>query len=178
MSGTGGVDLVIFADNHQFCVSDVRGHSAWIRRGRPADPEQAFGWTEEAVQCHRIAVEPHLIAVGTARADWVDVTIREHGPGPTAAPSDAVHVVEADLNAPSGELSVFGPAAGRGAEHRLTVAGGGYRVRVSYVPADPPKSGFDEDEPGDHFRYVVDLWPSAAPAGLVVLRQGPVPWAG
>lgn len=181
MSGAGGKvhGLMVFADHHQFCVCDARSHSAWVRGGRQAGPaQQASGWTEEAVQYHRIGLEPHLIAVGTARADWVELTIREHEGAPVAGLEAAVHVVEADLDAPTGELSVFGPVDDRGVEHRFTMAGGRYRVRVSYVAADPPKTGFDEDELGDHFCYVVDLWPSASPADLVVLLQGPVPWAG
>jgi hypothetical protein len=55
---------------------------------------------------------------------------------------------------------------------------GSYRVRVSYLPSGPPPSGSDQLEPGDHFLYQIDLWPTSRAAPLAVLKQGPRLWAG
>jgi hypothetical protein len=68
--------------------------------------------------------------------------------------------------------------AGHGPEHRVHIPVGRCRVRVSYVPSDPPGADMNPDEPGDYFRYCVEMWPATEPAGLVVVRQGPSPWAG
>lgn len=158
-------DLLVFAEHHQFCVSDA---VPMRDRRRPGPEQRASGWTAQAVQSHRIVAEPYLIAVGTAWADWVEVTLREHEHAPAAGLENAVHVVEADLDVPAGVVSVFGLADAGEPSHRFTMASGSYRVRVSYVAADPPPTAFDEDEPGDHFRYVVDLWPWSGSFALAV----------
>ncbi|MDH6228929.1 hypothetical protein M2169_005899 [Streptomyces sp. MJP52] len=59
----------------------------------------------------------------------------------------------------------------------MTVPAGLLRARVSYVPSDPPAVDTDGG-PGDHFLYRIDLWPADQARGLVVLSQGPNPWAG
>jgi hypothetical protein len=179
MSNTGGksIDLVVWADHGQFYLQDALAHDEWARNGGATDPDLApAGWTHEAVQYHRIGLEPHSIAVGTAGSDSVDVKIREHRTAPAVDAHTAEHVVEADLDVPGGEVSVYGPADDPGTERRFSVAAGRYRARISYIPTTP--TVFNEHESGDHFCYLVDLWPSAAPADLVVLKQGPVPWAG
>jgi hypothetical protein len=51
------------------------------------------------------------------------------------------------------------------------------RARVSYVPTDPPAVDTNGG-PGDHFLYRIDLWPANQARGLIVLKQGPTPWAG
>ncbi len=43
------------------------------------DPDLApAGWTSEAVHVHRICVEPHSIAVETARDDMVEMRLCFH----------------------------------------------------------------------------------------------------
>ncbi|MFG1925141.1 hypothetical protein [Cryptosporangium sp. NPDC048952] len=39
-----------------------------------------------------------------------------------------------------------------------------------YRIGPPPRA--DPDAPGEHFEYVLDLWPSTEPAPLNVLKQG------
>lgn len=66
-AGSKTHELVVLADHHQFCLHDAPAYREWARGGRatvPASP--AYGWTAEAVQYHRIGLEPHLIAVGKA----------------------------------------------------------------------------------------------------------------
>jgi hypothetical protein len=82
-----------------------------------ADPEHvAAGWTEEASQIHRIGLEPHSIAVGTARSDIVDVTVQFHFAVPQADLDESEHIVEADLDVPGGDLAIYGPADDPGDE--------------------------------------------------------------
>ncbi len=140
-----------------------------------AQPSQAAGWTHEAVLLHRIGVEPHSISVGTARIDCVESLITVHASAPKEEPT-AEHIVETDLDVPSGELTMSSPAVSDGPT--LTVPVGLYRARVSYVPSTPPAADIHEEAPGDHFLYRIDLWPADQPHELVVLRQGVDPWAG
>ncbi|MGW4490345.1 hypothetical protein ACWEOE_41895 [Amycolatopsis sp. NPDC004368] len=158
--------LVVHADQRQFSLRDT---TAWV----PGDG----GWSDEAVTSHRIAVEPSSLAVATARSDLVEVDVAVHPAAPTELP-EAEHVVEADLVAPSGKLTIAGPADYPGQEHVLEVAPGPYRVRVSYVESAPPRTTWNEHEFGEHYRYVVDLWPAAAPAPVAVVRQGAAVWDG
>ncbi|GIH78345.1 hypothetical protein Plo01_47740 [Planobispora longispora] len=136
------------------------------------------GWTEEAVYVHRIGVQPHSIAVGTARSDLVDTTLLLYSTAPIADLEEADHVVEADIELPTGDLAVYGPADDPGQERHVTVAAGRYRVRVSYLPSAPPASGHNDSELGDHFRYRIDIWPTGSPSVLAVLKQGYRLWAG
>jgi hypothetical protein len=147
-------------------------------RSHATDPDlPAAGWTSEAVYIHRIAVEPHSLAVGTARWDRVGAELRLHPAELPTLVEDAEHVVEADLDVPNGDLVVYGPADDPGQELHISIAQGRYRVRVSYLPSGPPAEA-NESEYGDYFIYQVDLWPTSKPAPLAVLKQGPDPWAG
>lgn len=134
------------------------------------------GWTREAVQVHRIGVEPHSISVGTARDDLVESLITVHATAPITEPA-AEHIVEADLDAPTGRLAMSSPGVDPADGPSLTVPAGVLRVRVSYVPSGPP-AGDISDDPGAHFLYQIDLWPASQARGLVILKQGPSPWAG
>ncbi|MBB4684940.1 hypothetical protein [Amycolatopsis jiangsuensis] len=157
---------VVHADLRQFSLRDK---SAWL----PGDG----GWTDEAVTSHRIAVEPSSLAVATARSDLVEVEVSAH---PSAPPVrvDAEHVVEADLAVPGGEVTLAGPTDYPDRWHHLSLAPGRYRVRVSYVESGPPAAPWNEHEFGAHFRYVLDLWPSASPAPVAVRRAGAAVWDG
>ncbi|QRP44058.1 hypothetical protein [Amycolatopsis sp. FDAARGOS 1241] len=158
--------LVIHADQRQFSLRDK---TAWL----PGDG----GWSDEAVTSHRVAVEPSSLAVATARSDLVEADLTLHPAEPPLL-ADAEHVVEADLAVPSGRLTVAGPADYPGQEHVLDLAPGRYRVRVSYVEGEPPATTWNEHEYGEHYRYVVDLWPSAEPRPVTVVRQGAAVWDG
>ena len=170
--------LTVLADHYQFYVQDVHAHVHW-GRSHWADPSLApGGWTKEAVHVHRIGVEPYSIAVGTARNDVVATTLCFHPAEPQTRVEDAEHVVEADLDLPSGDMVIYGPADDPGRDQHISIARGRYRVRVSYVPTRPPTSGSSDTGYGDYFIYLVDLWPTSKPGALAVLKQGPSPWAG
>ena len=157
---------LVHADQRQFSLRDK---DAW----RPGDG----GWTEEAVDRWRVAVEPSSLSVATARSDWVetDLTVGAGAPPPLA---DASHIVEADLDLPGGEATLAGPADYAGHEHRIAVPPGRYRVRVSYVESGPPDADWHDHEYGAHFRYVLDLWPVSAASPVAVVRQGAAVWDG
>ncbi|MFD8598204.1 hypothetical protein ACFV1L_24690 [Kitasatospora sp. NPDC059646] len=166
--------FLIDADHGQFYLQDVEPYDAWMA-AHAADPDlPPAGWTAEAVHVHRIGVEPHSIAVGTARDDLVEALIAVHASAPVVEPT-AEHVVEADLAAPTGRLSVSSPGLDPEDGPSMTVPAGLWRARVSYVPSAPP--GVETTGgPGDHFLYRLDLWPADRARGLVVLKQGPDPW--
>ena len=134
------------------------------------------GWTD-ASPTLRIGAEPRALAVVTARSDLVEASVTVSAQPPPLL-ADAAHVVEADLEVPSGTLVVSGPADYPSQERSMSVTPGLYRVRVSYVPSGPPDADWNDFEYGEHYRYVVDLWPSPAPADVAVLRQGPDVWDG
>jgi len=165
--------LILFADYCQFFLQDLHAHGAWMR-SHGADPELApAGWTEEAVYGHRIGVEPYSLAIGTARRDNVEVSLRISRRAPAADLEGAEHVVEADLGLPGGDLAICEVGDDLGKERHVRVAAGSYRVRVSYLPSGPPPAGSNQSEPGDHFLYQIDLWPAPHAAPPVVLKQGP-----
>lgn len=167
--------VVLFADYGQFYVQDVDAHNRAMRSGAAMDPNlPAGGWTKDAVQVYRIGLEPHSISVGTARTDLVEaiLTIDTSPPHLIAA---AEHIVEADLNIPTGMVSVVGCTQPPKPEHGQIVTAGRYRARVSYVPSPPP-TGSDPDIPGDYFRYLIDMWMVTEPTAPTVVRQGPSCW--
>ena len=169
--------FVIDADHWQFYVQDREMYNAWIR-AHAMDPEWApAGWTDDAVQIHRIGVEPHSISVGTARDDSVESLIEVYGSAPTLNPA-AEHIVEVDLDVPNGELAMSSPGVDPAEGPTLAVPAGLLRARVSYVPSGPPPTGATNSGPGDHFLYRIDVWPADAAGGLVIAKQGPTPWAG
>jgi hypothetical protein len=139
------------------------------------DPElPPAGWSEEAVQVHRIGVEPHSISIGTARDDLVESVLTVHAGAPMAE-QGAEHIVEADLDAPTGKLAIYSPGVDPADGPSLSVPACLLRARISYVPSEPPAG---DTNGGDHFLYVIDLWPVDQPQGLNILKQGPSPWAG
>lgn len=170
------VKFTIDADHGQFYVQDLEPYELWIRE-HGMDPElPPAGWTVEAVQVHRIGVEPHSISVGTARDDVVESLLTVRASAPKAEPG-AEHIVEADLDAPTGQLAIYSPSVDPGDGPRIVVPKGLLRMRVSYIPATPSTVDID-GAPGDFFLYQLDLWPTPLPQALVILKQGPNPWAG
>ena len=135
------------------------------------------GWTSLAVESHRIGAERGGIAIATARSDVVESSVTLLPSAPVLA-ADAEHVVEADLPVPSGRLVISGPSDYPSQERLFSVLPGLYRARVSYVPAGPPPTTWNEHEYGEHYRYVVELWPVTAESGVEVLRQGATVWDG
>ncbi|MFB9685309.1 hypothetical protein [Amycolatopsis plumensis] len=156
--------LVVHADQRQFAIRDSRARLT------------GSGWTDSAVD-HRIGAEPGGLAIATARSDVVEssVTLLPSAPGLLA---DAEHVVEADLPVPSGRLVISGPSDYPSQEKFFSVLPGLYRARVSYVPAGPPATTWNEHEFGEHYRYVVELWPVEERSDVEVLRQGATVWDG
>ncbi|MGA5364016.1 hypothetical protein [Streptomyces purpurascens] len=168
--------FLIDADHGQFYVQDLEPYDAWMAE-HATDPDlPPAGWTEEAVHVHRIGLEPHSISVGTARDDMVESLITVHASAPMTEPT-AEHIVEADLEAPTGQLAVSSPGVLPEGGPSMTIPPGLLRARVSYVPAAPPAVDTNGG-PGDHFLYRIDLWHADQARGLVVLKQGPNPWAG
>jgi len=169
--------IVLFADYAQLYVQDADAHDRVMRAGAAMDPDRPpGGWTYDAVQVHRIALEPHSISVGTAREDLVETALAVHTSPPQLS-ANAEHIVEADLDVPTGIASVVGCTQPPNPENTLTVTPGRYRARVSYLASAPP-TGSDPDVSGDHLRYQIDIWPATQLTALTVIRQGPSPWAG
>ncbi|GAA3784680.1 hypothetical protein GCM10022403_019200 [Streptomyces coacervatus] len=168
--------FLIDADHGQFYVQDLESYDAWMAE-HAMDPDlPPVGWTDEAVHIHRIGVEPHSISVGTARDDMVESLITVHTSAPMTEPT-AEHIVEADLDAPTGQLAVSSPGVHPDDGPGMTVPGGLLRARVSYVPSEPLAVDTNGG-PGEHFLYRIDLWPTDQARGFVILKQGPNPWAG
>ena len=156
--------LFVHADQRQFSLRDKDARVT------------GTGWTDLALTW-RIGAETRALAIVTARSDLVEAALAVHPAAPSLL-SAASHIVEADLEVPSGVLVVSGPADYPSQERSVSVTPGLYRARVSYVPAGPPAADWNDFEFGEHYRYVVDLWPSPAPADVTVLRQGPEVWDG
>ena len=73
---------------------------------------------------------------------------------------------------------ISGPADYPSQEKFFSVLPGRYRARVSYVPAGPPPTDWNDHEFGEHYRYVVELWPVSSESDVEVLRQGAAVWDG
>lgn len=169
---------LVFADYFQFYVRDVEAHDAELRAGGATRADRPpAGWTRET-DVHRIGIEPHSISAGTARREFVETTLEVHPGPPSPAFTEAEHIVEADMQVPTGVLHVHGCLDDPRPEYRSEVPAGRYRVRVSYMPTESPPAEVDPDEPGDHYSYRVDIWAAPELASLVVVKQGPNPWAG
>jgi hypothetical protein len=167
--------FLIDADHGQFYVQDLDRYDVWVA-DHGFDPERpAAGWTDDAVMIHRIGLEPHSIAVGTARDDLVEAQITVHASAPVLE-SAAVHIVEADLDAPTGQLAVSSPGVDPADGPSMAVPAGLLRARISYLPSEPAAVGTNGG-PGDYFLYRIDLWPSEEARALAVIKQGPSPWA-
>ncbi|MEY9842119.1 hypothetical protein [Streptacidiphilus sp. EB103A] len=168
--------FLIDADHGQFYVQDLEPYDAWMA-DHATDPDlPPAGWTQEAVYIHRIGVEPHSISVGTARDDMVESLIIVHESEPMIEPT-AEHIAETDLEVPTGQLTVSSPGVHPEDGPSMTVPAGLLRARVSYIPAEAPDINTNGG-PGEYFLYRIDLWPADQARELVILKQGPNPWAG
>jgi hypothetical protein len=161
-------ELEPYADHLAFVVSDG-GATEGVFDGDT--------W-EKADEAWRIAVERHCIVVGTARDDYVPVSLAVWTGAPALDPLGAYdHVVEADVEIPSGKLAVTGATELPSEVEPVPVPAGRYRVRVGYLQTSRRPSRFAESDPGDHLEYRISMWPTAEERGVLVLKQGPSPWA-
>jgi hypothetical protein len=160
----GGQVFEPYADHLQFVLED-------------AEAESGIGDTwAEAPEAWRISPERHVVAVGTARYDYVPVVLELlNSPPPDSSFEDADHVVEADLDLPSGKLAIHGGTQLPGEVEPLYLEPGRYRLRVSYVQTDYQPSGSNEDLPGDHLEYQITMWPIEVPSEVRVLKQVTTP---
>lgn len=93
--------------------------------------------TEEAADGHRIGAEPYSLAIGTARRDTVEVSLRIHPSAPAADLDGAEHVVEADLGLPSGDLAIYGPTNAGFRTGSLTLGSSDFQAELASPPATP-----------------------------------------
>ena len=136
------------------------------------------GWGHRDVTLQRVLVTPFELQIATARYDVVPVHLRVLSEPPSVEP-DAEHVVDVDLQVPSGRLVLHTVSDDWDAVPDMAVTPGLYRVRITYLPrTGPPPEGSDSDAPGDHFDYQVDLWLSPHPNDPAILVQGREVWAG
>lgn len=158
------------ADHYQFHVQDAEATDGLI---------DGDSWSNEASQRARIAVAQHAIAVGTARYDFVPVTLEMRAEPPAPEPLDAYdHVVEVDVELPSGRLAVTGCTQLPSEVDPVVLRPGRYRLRIAYEPDARPRRVPDDSEPGDYLTYRLTLWPVARSSGMAVLKQDSSPWAG
>ncbi len=157
-----------YADHLQFVVSDAEADAGVLDGDTWAkSPEE---W--------RIGVERHALAVATARYDYVPVLLKLLAHPPPDGPFDDMdHVVEADIEVPSGKLAITGATQLPNEVEPLQLDPGRYRLRISYTQTEYRPPGSHETEPGDHLEYRINMWPVQVPSGGRVLKQGPCPWA-
>lgn len=133
---------------------------------------------DKADEAWRIAVERHCVVIGTARYDHVPVRLEIWSGLPVFEPLDAYdHVVEADIEIPSGKLAVTGATQLPEEVPPIPVPAGRHRLRVGYLPTARRPSMFSEADPGDHLEYRVTMWPTVEACGVRIPKQGPSPWA-
>lgn len=157
-----------YADHLAFVISDAEATDGVF---------DGATW-DKADEAWRIAVERHCLVVGTARYDYVRVTLAIWSGVPTLDPLDAYdHVVEADVAIPSGKLAVTGATELPDEVEPVPLPAGRYRVRVGYIQTDERPLRFSEEDPGDHLEYRITMWPAVGERSVHVLKQGPSPWA-
>ena len=157
-----------YADHLQFVVADAE-----------ADSGQLDGDTwVKALTEWRIGVERHAVAVATARYDYVPVIVELLDRAPAdAVPDDVGRAVEADIEVPSGRLTITGPTQQPTEANLFHLDPGRYRLRVSYAPTGYRPAKSNDAEPGDYLEYWIVMWPVQVPSDVRVLKQGPSPWA-
>lgn len=157
-----------YADHLAFVISDAEATEGVFDEDT---------W-DKADDAWRIAVERHCVVVGTARYDYVSVTLTLSDTPPTVESLDAFdHVVEADLELPSGKLALTGATELPNEVEPLSLPAGRYRVRVVYTQTDHRPAKGHPESPGDHLEYQLTMWPTDADRDVHVLKQGPSPWA-
>lgn len=157
-----------YADHLAFVVSDAEATE---------DVFDGDTWVK-ADDAWRIAVERHCIVVGTARHDYVPVTLQiRDTPPPVEDLAAFDHVVEADLEILSGKMAVTGATELPAEVEPTPVSPGRYRVRVAYSPTDYRPAKYHPEDAGDHLEYQLTMSPTDPDRSVRVLKQGPSPWA-
>ena len=115
------VRLEPYADYFQFHVQDARAKVGLI---------DGDGWVN-TVDDWRVVVADHAVAIGTARCDYVPVVLDVRERSPAADSFEAFdHVVEVDIDVPSGELAVLGCTQLPSEVEPIRTAPGRYRMRI------------------------------------------------
>jgi hypothetical protein len=160
--------FVPHADHLAFVISDAEATE---------DVFDGDTW-DKANDDWRIAVERHCIVVGTARYDYVPVTLALRDTPPAVGSLYAFdHVVEADMALPSGKMAVTGATELPDEVESVRLPAGRYRVRVAYAQTDLRPARSNLEDAGDHLEYQLTMWPTDADRGVHVLKQGLSPWA-
>jgi len=156
-----------YADHLQFVVADAEADWGQL---------DADTWVKALTEW-RIGVGRHAVAVATARYDYVPVTVELLDRAPDAVPDDVGHAVEADIEVPSGMLTIAGPTQQTTEADLLQLDPGRYRLRISYAPTGYRPARSTDAEPGDYLEYRIMMWPVQMPSDVQVAKQGPSPWA-
>lgn len=144
--------LQVFADYHQFYVWDSG-----------VQPDAPVDYTETDMR-RRVKVAPSVLVVLPIRNMTVPVVLSIHESDPGHEPSTSDHIVECDLELPSGQLQVE-ECCGE-VKLATNLAPGVYAVRVRFENLDSLSD--DALDGGD--RYLIDLWPGP-PRELRVTKQ-------
>jgi hypothetical protein len=133
----------LYADYNQFYLGD----------GDFAPVTDTADYWSDAAQARKLAVSPPgMVAVSTARYDFVPVVVEVLAEPPPLDLTGWDHVVEASLELPSGRLAIDGCLDyDPGRSDYLEVAPGTYRLRILYAG----QQTVDEDW------YQVVLWPQS-----------------
>ncbi len=146
----------LFADYFQFYLQD-----------EAANGDLSDAWTDQAV-ADLVALAPGTIGVGTVRNMEVPVKVEIAAAPPPFQSSAWDHIVECDIDVPSGRIVIAGCTDYFPKAARIPVEPGHYRVRIYYGGFDTlSEDGLDGDD-----RYEVILWKAQA-EGLRVLKRHP-----
>ena len=146
----------LFADYFQFYLQDEQ-----------AEANHAEAWTDEAVE-NLLGTAPGIVCVGTVRNMDVPVTIEVCDTEPVLDLAPWDHVMECDIDIPSGRLVVAGCTESFPDAARITLEPGCYRARILYGALD----SLSEDRLDGDDHYHVLLW-KAASAGTHVIKRRP-----
>jgi hypothetical protein len=184
--GTRVYHLEVFADYRQVYLEDCAVHDA--RTWPPGSDSPAFdaiafseasaAWVDSVLSqeahARHLGVAQGTLYLLTARNFTVPLDLEIHPvPLPPPQPQDVAgwdHIVEANLDLPSGCLLVHGVLEEHGT---IAVAPGMYRARVSYGGITTVSENRLDGE--DHYR--VALWPAPGPTlPPVVLYSRAIPF--
>jgi hypothetical protein len=159
-------------------LSIYASHMSLFLRDKEQVSDVDYGaWSDPEVDLRRVLASPYELQVATARYDVVPVVVRVLSEPPALAQT-SLHVVECDLQIPSGVLLVHSVADDDDDIAKINVRPGRHRVRVSYLPRTVPAPGSDDEAPGDQLDYQFDLWPTVDEEAPLTRVQGEEIWAG
>lgn len=135
-------EYTLMADYFQFYLQDEQSSG-----------DLSDHWTHEALQ-RLLAVGPGVIGVGTVRNMEVPVVVEVIEAEPEVDAEAWDHVVECELDVPSGRVVIVGCTDYFPGAARFDVKPGSYRARISYGSLNElSDDGLDGDD-----RYRVQLW--------------------